>query len=219
MRIVAALAAVLGWAALAGQLYLSLEAGAATGQATTETLLRYISFFTILTNILVALVLTQAARAPGRGVLGKPRIQAAAASYIIVVGLIYFAILRHEWAPTGLQWLVDVILHYAMPPIYLAFWLIFAPKGKGSGKGPGEGVSWTAPLRWLAYPAAYLAWILARGAVSGFYPYPFIDVRRLGYDGMALNALAVAGVFIAVGLAIVALARLAGSRLSARSQA
>jgi len=211
MRIVAALAAALGWAALAGQLYLSLKAGAATGQATTETLLRYISFFTILTNILVALVLTQAARAPGCGVLGKPGIQAAAASYIIVVGLIYFAILRHTWAPTGLQWLVDLILHYAMPPIYLAFWLAFVPKG--------DGLNWTAPLRWLAYPAVYLVWILARGAVSGFYPYPFIDVRRLGYDGMALNALAVAGVFIAIGLIIVALARLAGGRLSARSQA
>jgi hypothetical protein len=211
MRIVAMLAAALGWASLAAQLYLSLEAGAASGQAAAETLLRYFSFFTIVTNILVALVLTQAVRAPGRGALGRPGTQAATAGYITVVGLIYFVVLRHTWSPTGLQWLVDVIHHYAMPVIYLAFWLAFAPKGAGLG--------WAAPLRWLAYPAAYLVWILARGAVSGFYPYPFIDVTRLGYGGMALNALAVAGVFVAVGLVIVALARLAGSKQPLRRQA
>ena len=130
MRVFAALAGMTGWVALALQFYLSVVNGSARGLPAGELVLRYVSFFTILTNMLVALVLTQAVLAPGRGILGRPAVQAATAGYIAVVGLIYVVILRHTWAPTGLQWWVDVALHYAMPLLYLAFWLAFAAKGR-----------------------------------------------------------------------------------------
>lgn len=199
MRVFAALAGMTGWVALALQFYLSVVNGSARGLPAGEMVLRYFSFFTILTNMLVALVLTRAVLAPGRGILGRPAVQAATAGYIAVVGLIYVVILRHTWAPTGLQWWVDVALHYAMPLLYLAFWLAFAAKGR---------LRWAMPLGWLAYPGLYLAWVLARGAASGFYPYPFIDVARLGYGRMAANALGMMLLFLLVGFAFVALDRL-----------
>ena len=39
-------------------------------------------------------------------------------------------------------------------------------------------------MGWLAYPGVYLVYVLARGAVSGEYPYPFMDVKVLGYGGV-----------------------------------
>ena len=41
---------------------------------------------------------------------------------------------------------------------------------------------------WLIYPLAYLCITLWRGAASGFYPYPFINVAKLGYPRVLLNA-------------------------------
>jgi hypothetical protein len=205
MRVFAAAAAIIGWAALAFQFNLIVASGAEQGWSTAEVVARFLNFFTILTNILVAATLTQAALAPGRGILGRPPGQAAVGSYIVVVWLIYFVLLRRIWTPVGPQWQANVLLHYVMPAFYVGFWLVFARKGM---------LRWAMPVAWLVYPLLYLAWALIRGAVSGFYPYPFIDAATLGYGRVALNALGITGVFIAVGLVFVALDRLL-ARLSA----
>ncbi|CAN7252082.1 Pr6Pr family membrane protein [Bosea sp. LjRoot237] len=199
MRIVAAGGAIIGWAVLALQFYLIAMEGAEQGWSSAEVLARFFNFFTILTNILVASTLTQAALAPGRGILGRPPAQAAVASYIVVVWLIYFTLLRRIWAPAGLQWQANIMLHYVMPALYVGFWLAFVRKGR---------LRWAMAVAWLAYPLLYLAWALIRGAVSGFYPYPFINAAALGYERVALNALGIAGVFLVIGLVFVALDRL-----------
>jgi len=56
-----------GWFALALQLYLILVQSPARGVAMVGTVITYFSFFTILTNILVALVLTAVALGLGAG--------------------------------------------------------------------------------------------------------------------------------------------------------
>ena len=48
----------------------------------------------------------------------------------------------------------------------------------------GPDLRWKDAVAWLAYPGVYLVYILARGAVSGLYPYPFVDVNVLGYAGV-----------------------------------
>jgi hypothetical protein len=59
----------------------------------------------------------------------------------------------------------------------------------------------------FAYPAAYLVYVLMRGEVSGVYPYFFIDVRNLGYDGVLLNVAGMSALFIGAGVAFVAAKR------------
>ena len=59
--------------------------------------------------------------------------------------------------------LADVLLHYAVPVLYLVFWWFALPKAS---------LRWVDPLVWSAYPAAYCAYALARGALIGSYPYP-----------------------------------------------
>lgn len=55
---------------------------------------------------------------------------------------------------------------------------------------------------------------IAKEPVSGYYPYPFIDVRALGYQQALLNAAGVAAVFLALSLLFVALAKQAGKNLN-----
>jgi len=53
---------------------------------------------------------------------------------------------------------------------------------------------------WLIYPLAYLFYTLIHGAVSGFYPYPFVNVDKLGYGKALLNCLGVTVFFVVLSL-------------------
>ena len=103
----AAIAAAIGWFTLLLQLYLIFANHVAS---VPETIVRYFSFFTILTNILVAISFTQVYL---KGVNEKgiffvrPKTLTATVVYITVVGLIYNVILRFLWAPVGMAKLVD----------------------------------------------------------------------------------------------------------------
>lgn len=121
--------------------------------------------------------------------------------YVAVVGAVYFVALRNLWAPEGAQFLADTILHYAMPVLVVLYWFFFVPKG---------GLRRSEPVVWLVYPAAYLAAALARGTVSGFYPYPFLDVNAIGPVAVATNAGILLVVFLGVGLFLVLIDHLAG---------
>ena len=49
----------------------------------------------------------------------------------------------------------------------------------------------------------YLAYALARGRLDGRYPYPFIDVSRIGWRQTALNVGGIALGFIICGFVLV----------------
>jgi hypothetical protein len=198
MRAYAAMGAFLGWFALGLQLYLMLARDPA---AMLGVVITFFSFFTILTNILVALVFTAAALRPraawGQWVL-RSSVQASAAVYIAIVGIIYQLLLRHLWNPQGAQWVADVLLHSIIPLGYVLYWWLFAPRDE---------LTWKNAIAWLVYPAGYLVYTLARGAVSGLYPYPFVDVTLLGYGGVLARAAGLMLVFLGMGLLIVTIAR------------
>jgi hypothetical protein len=92
----------------------------------------------------------------------------------------------------------DMIVHDFMPPLYLLYWWLAVPKG---------GLRWSQILVWQSYPAGYFTYVLLRGAVNGWYPYPFLDVKSLGYLQVVIDALAVLVAFIVVATLLVALGR------------
>jgi hypothetical protein len=47
--------------------------------------------------------------------------------------------------------------------------------------GPRPRIGEDTILLALIWPALYIAYTLAHGAASDWYPYPFIDVAHLGY--------------------------------------
>jgi hypothetical protein len=201
MRISAAVGALLGWFALLLQLYLILAQSPDGALAMVGTVITYFSFFTILTNILVALVFTATAFASGATwvqFFRRPPVQAGTAAYIAIVGIVYQLLLRQLWNPQGMQWVADVLLHSVLPVGYVLYWLVFARK---------DGLHWKDAVGWLIYPAVYLVYVLARGAVSGLYPYPFMDVKVLGYGGVLAHAAVFLLVFLGMGLLVVAVGR------------
>ncbi|MGV3762982.1 Pr6Pr family membrane protein [Parapedobacter sp.] len=170
-----------------------------------EMVIRFFSYYTILTNLLVAccftaLVLAFACK-PVRATpsfFTHPNVLAATVVYITVVGGVYNIVLRSLWDPQGLQLVVDELLHTVNPLYYLVFWIIFIPKAT---------LKWMHIFPWLIYPLVYFLLILARGAISGFYPYPFIHVTELGWKSVLLNSLGITAAFVLLSLVIIGVSR------------
>ncbi|MEO8227410.1 MAG: Pr6Pr family membrane protein, partial [Gemmatimonadota bacterium] len=108
-RIYAAAGAVVGWTALVLQLWIMVHAAIVNGTSVTAAVVRYVSFFTILSNIAVATALTASAAASRAedSALGRPRTATALAVYITIVGAVYSLVLRRLWHPTGAQAVAD----------------------------------------------------------------------------------------------------------------
>lgn len=201
----AAVAAALGWTALATQFYLSVNLSIASGKSLLGGLVTYFSFFTILTNILVAMALTAPLVRGGSRVtafFSRPTVNTGIATSIVVVGIGYFLLLRHVWDPKGLQLVADVLLHYVMPVLFVVYWWVGVPKGD---------VRRADIWYWMLYPVAFLLLAMVRGALSGIYPYYFIDAGTLGYTRAFANAVGVLLGFVAVALLLVAAGRLQGA--------
>jgi len=200
-RLFAAAAAALGWFALILQWLLSIQLTMANGQGALAGTWIYFGFYTILTNILVALTFTAGALGPRNAFtrfFHRPGTCTAVAMSIVVVSAVYNVMLRQLWHPQGWQLFADATLHDVMPLAFLMYWWFAVPKGS---------LGWRQILTWQGYPVAYFAYALARGAVNGWYPYPFLDVTSLGYAQVVVNALLVLLFFIAVALALTAVAR------------
>ena len=201
-RTLSALLAVIAGGALILQLVLLLSLTRDSIGPLLATI-RYFSYFTILSNIVVALVGAWVAFGAAARVESAfaVRLRGAAALYIAVTGGIYVTVLQGLWQPQGAQWLADVSLHYVVPALYLLLWLLFSPKGR---------LRWSDALRWLVFPLAYLLWALWRGSWAHEYPYPFVDVAALGMAKVLRNCVAVSILFVLLGLGLVAIDRALG---------
>lgn len=195
------LAAITAWFALAGQMALSLYARWQDQASLLGGLINYFSYFTVLTNTLVAIVLTSAASRSQSSLarcFRRPGVSAGVAVSIVVVGVAYSALLRNAWAPQGFQWLVNELLHDVMPPLFALWWWLSADKGRLRLGHAGL---------WMLYPLGYFAYAMLRGKVIGVYQYPFINVDRLGYAQVLVNSVAILAGFVGLSLALIALDR------------
>jgi hypothetical protein len=190
----ATVAAVLGWFGLAVQLYLILIARWEDHASVMGGLVKFFSFFTVLTNVLVVVALTCAVtdrHSAGHRFFRSPIVCAGITVSILLVGIAYNLLLRHLWHPEGWQRLADELLHDIMPLGFLVYWWLYVPKGMLRLKHI---------LLWIAYPVVYFAYVLLRGDLIGDYVYPFIDVGTLGFTAAFINALGVLAGFVGMGL-------------------
>jgi hypothetical protein len=202
------IASALAWFALLLQYGLTI---AEPGAVLVEATVRYFSFFTILTNILVALALTLPWLAPATKLgrfFERPSVRTAILTYIIIVAVIYHYLLAKLWHPQGWEFIADTIEHVVTPALYVIDWVLFVPKGT---------VRWTSALVWLGYPLVYAVYSLIHGAVSGFYPYPFLNVSKFGYDEIFLNMGVLVLVFLGLGVALIGLDRRMGRNNNAKT--
>ena len=177
-RSAAAFVAACCWAGLVLQVVTALMRAQARGTPALHELWLLVGYFTITTNLVVAVLFTVLARAR-QGALtawaSRPGVLAATTVHIAFVGVAYSALLRSTWHPKGLSIAADELVHDIVPLLVLLFWWRFAPKGT---------LRVSHIVSWLGYPAGYLAYSLARGAAEGWYPYYFLDVNTLGYPAV-----------------------------------
>ena len=193
------LAATLGWAGLGIQLYLIFIARLSVEASLLGGLVSFFSYFTVLTNTLVATVLTCAVtprESAARRWFLQPWVSSGVTVSIVVVGLAYSLLMRHLWHPEGWQFIADELLHDVMPLVFLGYWWFCVPKGTLR--------LWHLPV-WLIYPLVYFAYALLRGNLLGAYAYPFIDVAVLGYPQVFINAGGILAGFVGIGLAVIGL--------------
>ena len=156
----------------------------AAGPATATGLL---PFFTIQSNVGYAIFAGWAARRVWRGEPpASAALKGAVTLYVVITGLVYHLVLTnpasgfavaevHRALPEAIG---NQLLHTVVPVLAVLDWLVFDARGR---------YRWRYPVYWLAFPLGYLGFALVRGLIVHRYPYPFIDVRELGYRGVAIS--------------------------------
>lgn len=168
---------ILGLAAITTQLVYNIQMG--------WNIANFLSFFTIQSNVLIALLLLTVGIANLLGITKSiASLRGALTLYISMTGVIYFLLLAgNETAlQTTVPW-VNIVLHYLIPIVVVADWVAFPPK---------TNVPFKQAAIWLVYPAAYLLYSFTRGAVTGWYPYPFLNPITTGWPNVVAMCLIIA---------------------------
>ena len=187
-RVFAGLIALVAWVGLVVQ-----WAALCTPETTAFAALGIMfGFFTITTNLLVAIVFSSVAL--DRGGLRAAWVVAGTTLSILLVGVLYGLLLHGLVELAGGGAVANVLLHMVTPVLALLYWIFFTEKGS---------LSWQCPLLWTIYPLAYLGYMLVRGEVTGRYPYPFLNVAVLGWVRTGVNAAVIAVAFLAASYAMV----------------
>jgi hypothetical protein len=155
----------------------------------------FFSFFTIQSNILAVVALFGLVLVPReRRTPLVDGLRGAAVLYMAITGVVFALLLSgmQEELQTTFSW-VDFTVHKLMPVVLVADWLLDPPRHRLP--------RWTV-IAWLAFPAAWLTYTLIRGASVDWYPYPFVDVSRLGYDGVLARAAVLTVGFAAAAAAL-----------------
>jgi len=198
-RTVGIVVAAIAWFALAVQFVVSINLGVARGFGIAYGIWMYFAFFTVLTNLLVALTLTIPLLALssrlGRFLASPASITGATAS-IILVGITYNILLRHIWSPRGWQLIADLLLHDAVPILTIVFWWVAVPRAS---------IRRRDAVLWAIYPIVYVLYAMVRGLATGFYPYPFLNVAQIGFSMVMVNAIGVLIVFFTILALLLAL--------------
>lgn len=136
------------------------------------------SFFTIDSNLIVGATVLLLALKPDRSSPVFATFRLIGVVAITVTGLVYHVALASLFDLQGWDQLGNQLVHTVVPILAIVGWLMFGPRGRTSAR---------IALWSLVFPVAWLGFTLIRGSFVHWYPYPFIDVTKLGYGGTLLN--------------------------------
>jgi len=165
----------------------------------------WFSYFTIWSNIVVAVVTSILA-------WGRPRATAALRAarldsvlLITITGLVYAVVLAPISVQRGWENVSNTLLHQVTPILTVLVWLLVGPRGW---------VSWRTVLGALVIPLGWVAVMLLHGAFVRAYPYPFVDVAVLGYAAALVNIVGILVLGLAMAAGFLGLERLLVRRRS-----
>ncbi|OFQ21629.1 hypothetical protein HMPREF2946_01150 [Actinomyces sp. HMSC062G12] len=188
--------AALAWAGVASTIIIStlggyapptyyeegLFGGAASGWAgAPQRLVECLSYFTELSNIMVALISTILARSGRVGRWGRAA-HLCALMMITVTAIVYATLIGPYEVLSGYALVTNPLQHIIVPAVFVGVAAIAGPRG---------GITWGTLGRALLIPIAWVAYTLARGALVHQYPYGFVNVWRIGYAQVGVNIVAI----------------------------
>ncbi|HWH36952.1 MAG TPA: Pr6Pr family membrane protein [Candidatus Limnocylindrales bacterium] len=148
----------------------------------------YVSFFTIQTTLIAAVVLILAAL---KGPEERPHWldwwRGAAAVYLTVTFVVVIVLLEQRF---GWDDWTDFVTHKLLPIAVVADFLLLDP--------PRNRLTARDGLWFASYGIFWLAYTFIHGAATGWYPYPFLDPT---VQGVALAA-ATSAVIVVAGLTL-----------------
>lgn len=172
--------------------------------------INFISFFTIDSNALAAVVLLAGSVLAMRENVPDPRWFALArvsvVTYMTVTGVVYNLLLRDIELPQGrtLDW-ANEILHLIGPVILLLDWVL-AP-GRARLRYRDVAVVAAFPLAWVAYSLIRGPFAVDAGSGKApFYPYPFLDPAS-GVVSVTVYIVAIAVLICAIAASLVWMSR------------
>lgn len=190
-RTVHLVVAAVAWAAVVLQLVLVVEGSAVLVEVDPPGLgarvYRFFAYFTIQSNLLVAVVSTVLAREPA---LDRPAwrvVRLAGLGGITVTGLVHFFLLRPLLDLDGADWVADKMLHMVVPVLAVAAWAWVGPRPRFAVREAAYALCW---------PLAWLVWTLVVGRVDGWVPYPFLDADTEGWGAVAVVSVAITVLFV-----------------------
>jgi hypothetical protein len=178
-----------------------------------ERFFDWTTYFTILSNIVVAVVMTMLVVKPrlftrrdSVGTLWRT-LRLDSLLMIVITGVVYNLMLA-EGGKTGWDLVSNSLLHWIVPLLTPIIWILAGPRGLFSAR--------VIPLS-LVLPLIWASYALIRGQAVGAYPYPFLDVSANGLASVLTFIGAI--LVVAVVLALILWAVDAGLRWTLRGSA
>jgi len=201
-RIAFGVVSIAAWTGLGLQADVSFTTMLGSGLSLSDALIRFFSYFTILTNGFIAIDGTICALG-GESRWTKSEahtsLETCLAVSIFWVAVVFALLLRGLRHLEGIEIVADMLLHTVVPVLYLFYWGVF---------GSRHELHWFQACYWPIYPALYFIYALVQGWRTGLYPYPFIDAAHIGYERTLLNGGCLLLVFWLGGFAFIGLGRL-----------
>ncbi len=170
-----------------------------------DGLFRFFSYFTIQSNLFVlAMVVTliRVANRDGR-VWRVARLDSLIG--IVITGVVYAVVLAPQQHLTGWSRVATTGLHYVSPIATVLLWLVFGPRPR---------IDWRTVAWAFVWPVAWVVYTFVHGAITGWYPYSFLDVVVKGYAGSLVYTAAIFVIALVLALALKGLDRLPALEVS-----
>jgi hypothetical protein len=148
------------------------------------------AFFTVQSNLLIGVAALLLAIRLERSSTAFAVLRLTGLVAILVTAIVFHAVLAGLLNLSGWGRLGNELVHTIVPAMAVVGWLMVGPRGLVSKR-----IVWLS----LIFPVCWLAFTLIRGAIIGWYPYPFIDVTQIGYARAAVNCVWIA--LLLLGLA------------------
>ena len=172
----------------------------ASSQTPTYSFWNFLGYFTIQSNLIVAVALAVtlvAAARRKRADLAVSVLRGAATVYIATTGIVYNTLLTGANVSASVPWSNDIV-HKIIPVYAVLDWLLFSDRARLLLRH----VWW-----FLLYPAVWTTVVLVRGATDGWVPYPFLDPAQ-GYGVVAIYVVGIAVSITLLGILVVGMSRL-----------